>query len=275
MKKRIISLFLTVLTVLSLAAPAMAADISAPMAEATAVRVSVDTPITAADLNGWVDQGSYRYYYVNGVMQKGFLTVHGRTYYVNLNDGHMMKNGWITVAGERYYLHKDGHVMKGGWLTVRGKRYYIDQADGHMLKDCWVAVKGKNYRLAENGHMLKNGWVTVAGERYYLHKDGHMMSGGWITYRSKKYYLYKDGTMARNTYVGGYYVGSDGARIAQSSSGSGSQGSSSGYNSNTTVYVSRGGIIHTRSDCSGMKYSTKMALGTAEGNGYKRCNKCF
>lgn len=265
MKKRIISLFLAILTVLSLAAPAM-----------------------AADPDGWVNKGSRQYYYVDGVMQKDFQTIDGKIYFFNRADGHMMKNGWLTVDGERYYLANDGHVIKGGWKDVGGKRYYLDGTDGHMLKDCWVLAKGRYYRLAKDGHMLKNGWITADGERYYLAKDGHRMSGGWIPYKNNKYYLYKDGTMAHDTYVGGHYVGSDGARTTPPASGSGGQSGSagstgssggqsgnSGYSSNTTVYVSRNGKIHLRSNCSGMKNYTTMTLGQADSRGYKRCDKCF
>ena len=42
----------------------------------------------------------------------------------------------------------------------------------------------------------------------------------------------------------------------------------------TTVYVSRTGIIHSRSNCSGMKYYSTMTLEAALRLGYRKCKKC-
>ncbi len=44
---------------------------------------------------------------------------------------------------------------------------------------------------------------------------------------------------------------------------------------NRTVYVSRNGKIHLRSNCSGMQYSDAMTYGEACERGYVHCKKCF
>ena len=43
----------------------------------------------------------------------------------------------------------------------------------------------------------------------------------------------------------------------------------------TTVYVSRNGVIHSYSSCSGMKYYTEMSIEEADAGGYKYCEHCW
>lgn len=45
--------------------------------------------------------------------------------------------------------------------------------------------------------------------------------------------------------------------------------------STVTVYVSRNGVIHRKSNCSGMKYYTEMSYSAALAAGYRECSKCF
>lgn len=42
-----------------------------------------------------------------------------------------------------------------------------------------------------------------------------------------------------------------------------------------TVYVSRNGVIHVESDCSGMKNYTEMTLEEADAAGYEYCSRCI
>ncbi|MBO7667065.1 MAG: hypothetical protein J6T26_01260 [Firmicutes bacterium] len=42
-----------------------------------------------------------------------------------------------------------------------------------------------------------------------------------------------------------------------------------------TVYVSRNGVIHLESDCSGMKNYTEMTLEEADAGGYEYCSRCI
>lgn len=80
--------------------------------------------------------------------------------------------------------------------------------------------------------------------------------------------------MLTNTWVGSYYVGSNGAMV-QSSGTTSSGSASSGISANTKVYVSNSGTIHTRSNCSGMKNYTTMTYGEAKAKGYTECKNCF
>ncbi len=60
------------------------------------------------------------------------------------------------------------------------------------------------------------------------------------------------------------------AVVATSSAASGNSETNS-----ATVYVSRNGVIHLRSNCSGMKYYTEMSYDAAVSAGYRKCSKCY
>lgn len=89
---------------------------------------------------------------------------------------------------------------------------------------------------------------------------------------------YKDGK--EEGYNSGFSDG-QAAAISSSSNRSSSSSSSSSSSQKTPstgvgeVYVSRNGKIHTRSDCSGMKYYTAMSYEAAVNAGYDHCGKCY
>lgn len=56
------------------------------------------------------------------------------------------------------------------------------------------------------------GWKLVNGDWYYMDSNG-IMQTGWVNYKGSWYYLYSSGRMAKNTYIGNFYVGSSGAMI--------------------------------------------------------------
>lgn len=61
--------------------------------------------------------------------------------------------------------------------------------------------------------------------------------------------------------------GSSGSRLLPSLSGEAPK--------SDMVYVSRNGVIHTHSNCSGMKYYTEMTYSEAIAAGYRKCSKCY
>ncbi len=48
-----------------------------------------------------------------------------------------------------------------------------------------------------------------------------------------------------------------------------------GHYADTEVYVSNNGIIHSKPDCSNMKYYTTMTIKEADAAGYEYCGRCF
>lgn len=74
--------------------------------------------------------------------------------------------------------------------------------------DYWAMTTDGNWMLIEKGTPVI-GWKNVRGSWYYLDESG-IMKTGWVNVNGYWYYLYSSGKMASNTYVDGYYLGSDG-----------------------------------------------------------------
>ena len=190
---------------------------------------------------GWLQQDG-QWYYLNkdknssayGKRMTGWQTIKGKQYYLDKNDGHMYKDcwktghyltsdgsmatGWQEQNGQWYYLNKDKNSSaygkrQTGWLTVKNKQYYLDKEDGHMYKDRWKT----GHYLKSDGSMA-TGWLQQDGQWYYLNKDrnssayGKRMTG-WQKIDGKDYYFYEDGKMASDTWIGKYYVNSNGAWV--------------------------------------------------------------
>lgn len=95
---------------------------------------------------------------------------------------------------------------------------------------------------------------------------------------------YKDGSAdgyargVQSGYDAGYSSGSSNSRAAAPSA-SGNSVSLPSLSGNVPqsdiVYVSRNGVIHTHSNCSGMKYYTEMTYSEAISSGYRKCSKCY
>lgn len=77
--------------------------------------------------------------------------------------------------------------------------------------DFWGKTKDGKWILIEQGVPV-SGWKNIKGKWYYMDADG-VMQTGWINNGEKWYFLQSDGIMAYNTYIGGYYLGWDGAWV--------------------------------------------------------------
>jgi len=89
--------------------------------------------------------------------------------------------------------------MKTGWVNSNGAWYYTNPASGDdegKMMTGWVYDQsyGKWFYMGRTG-MMETGWVQVNGVWYYLNPTSNGTQGA----------------MAVNTWVGSYYVGSDGA----------------------------------------------------------------
>ena len=66
----------------------------------TELPVDSEAPV----LNGWqTDASGETFYYLDGVMLKGWQTIDGDTYYFGKKTGKLYR-GWQTIGGNRYYL---------------------------------------------------------------------------------------------------------------------------------------------------------------------------
>lgn len=120
--------------------------------------------------------------------------------------------GWQNVNDKWYFMNSQGTMQKG-WMQDKDENWYHLNTDGEMQKGWFNDTNGKWYYLKESGVMEKDWVKDINGKWYYL-KDNGEMATGWIQDNDGKwYYLNQDGSMAYNTYVNGYYLGSNGAWI--------------------------------------------------------------
>lgn len=143
-----------------------------------------------------------------------------RFYTLNINVGKVEDatninakyNQWVPDGNVWRYNDSTGSPLKNTWFYDKNtsKSYYL-QADGTMAVG-WIFNNGKWYYLDSSGSMQR-GWINTSGNWYYLNAEG-VMQVGWVKdVNGKYYYLQENGAMAKNTQVGGYKLGNDGAWI--------------------------------------------------------------
>lgn len=149
-------------------------------------------------------------------MQKGWLTYEGKQYYFAQKTG-IMATGIRKIGGVTYVFGDDGVLQKtykkaGFKKTSDGKIWY-SYGDGTRPKKQWLSINGKTYYFNKKGYALI-GWKKVKGYTYYFSKKGVLQTNKWIKYKSKTMYLGADGRIAKDTWIGDKYVGSDGNYVA-------------------------------------------------------------
>ncbi|MGN0343001.1 MAG: CAP domain-containing protein [Roseburia sp.] len=95
--------------------------------------------------------------------------------------------------------------------------WWYQQDDGSFPVNQWRQIDGQWYYFKSDGYMA-TGWLWDGSNWYYMGNDGAMRTG-WQNIDGTYYYLYEDGHMASDTYIGGYYVDSNGAWVSNSGSG--------------------------------------------------------
>ena len=189
----------------------------------------------------------------NGIMQTGFLTLNGKTYY--LQSSGAMKTGWQKISNTWYYFDSSGAMVSNGWRWINSKCYYFDK-NGKMAADTWIGeyyvdasgawVKDKQketdkwiqssgrwwYRHADGSYTrseweyiggkwyyfdqngwMVTGWQKVKGSWYYMESNGARVADGWKWINNKCYYFDKNGKMAADTWIDGSYVDASGVWI--------------------------------------------------------------
>lgn len=147
-----------------------------------------------------------------------------RTYTLNINRGGtttntntntntdttVKANQWVIVNGRMQYNDSLGNPLKNQWMYSAGKYYYLG-ADGYKVTG-WTLNSGRWYYLDSNG-MMQTGWQYINGAWYMLDTSGAMLTGWYKDFNGKWYYLQASGVMAKDTTIGGYKLGYDGAWI--------------------------------------------------------------
>ena len=173
---------------------------------------------------GWVKEGNTWYYFENGTLARNKWI--GSTYWVG-EDGKMATSSWVDNG--RYYVGPNGAWVKDakkpeetkpaekkqGWKKEDNSWYYYD--NGEKARNMWI---GDTYWVGKDGKMVTDNWVD--NDRFYVDKSGKKDPSikkkviindelGWQKRNGGNWYYYeKDGSLARNKWVGDYWLGADG-----------------------------------------------------------------
>ena len=172
-----------------------------------------------AQKQGWVQNGSaWNYYYQGNIVRNAWIG----SYWLGA-DGKMAISSWVD--NNRYYVDGNGawvkdakrpEVKKNGWIKEGNTWYYYK--NGALARNKWVG----NYWLGTDGKMATSSWVD--NDRYYVDGNGawvkdakrpEVKKNGWVKEGSTWYY-YENGALARNKWIGNYWLGADG-KMATSS----------------------------------------------------------
>lgn len=136
----------------------------------------------------------------------GFVTDNGKTVYYDQN--HQIVKGWLTVGGKTYYLQSSTGILLKGWITVSGKQYYAEPKKGVIQKSTWI---GKKY-LTSTGALASAGFLDINGKTYLFNASGEKQSG-YVKYNGVTYYLNKNGVLQRNKWLNNKkkYIKADGS----------------------------------------------------------------
>ena len=179
---------------------------------------------------GWVKSGSDWYYFdQNGTLVRNKWA---GNYWLG-TDGRMATSSWVDNG--RYYVGSTGlwdkdakkqeapkpAEKKHGWVKADNTWYYYEQ-NGTLARNKWI---GDTYWVDKDGKMVTENWVD--NDRFYVDKNGKKDPSikkksiinedlGWKKRKGGEWYYYeKDGSLARNKWIGNYWLGADG-RMAKS-----------------------------------------------------------
>ena len=183
-----------------------------------------EAPKPVEKKQGWKKEDNAWYYYDNGEVARNKWI--GSTYWVGA-DGKMATSAWVDNG--RYYVGPNGvrdknakkpeeskpAEKKQGWKKEDNAWYYYD--NGEVARNKWI---GDTYWVGKDGKMVTDNWVD--NDRFYVDKSGKKDPSikkkviindelGWQKRNGGNWYYYeKDGSLARNKWVGDYWLGADG-----------------------------------------------------------------
>ncbi len=153
----------------------------------------------------WQKLGTKWYYFnTSGVMLTSWQKLGAKWYYFDASGA--MLTGWQKLGTKWYYFNAGG-AMLTGWQKLGTKWYYFESS-GAMVTG-WKQIGTKWYYFNAGGVML-TGWQKLGSDWYYFNASGVMLTG-WQKIGTKWYYFYYNGKMAHDTYIGRYYLDSNGA----------------------------------------------------------------
>ena len=148
----------------------------------------------------------------------GFRTINGKTYYYK--NGKMVK-GWLTLGKNKYFLNtKTGVLYKGWQKNSKGPKRYFDSRTGVMYKGLKKVGSSYYYFNTSTGYTTSGFLKAQNGNVRYFMSDTYVMATGWMknSKGEKWYFTPSNGLMYKGLKkVGSYYYYFDGSTGATKS----------------------------------------------------------
>ncbi|MFQ9540007.1 MAG: C39 family peptidase [Lactococcus lactis] len=139
-------------------------------------QTSSTTEQSTSEKNGIVNENGERYYYINGVLQKGQQNINGSWYLFNRTTGVMMYGQQKDSNGQWYLFDRSSGIMRKGQVNDAGNWYLFNRSSGIMMYGLQTDINGKTYYFNNAGKMVygtatleKTNYKfnTTSGECYY------------------------------------------------------------------------------------------------------------
>ena len=120
--------------------------------------------------------------------------------------------GWVKNGNAWYFYNKNGAPVKNAWAGS----YWLG-ADGKMVTNAWV--DNGRYYVGANGEWVKGAQnQTTIAQSQATSTQGqvtvtNVMKQGWVKESNVWFYYNTDGTLARNKWIGNYWLGADGRMV--------------------------------------------------------------
>ena len=140
-------------------------------------QTSSTTEQSTSEKNGIVNENGERYYYINGVLQKGQQNINGSWYLFNRTTGVMMYGQQKDINGQWYLFDRSSGIMRKGQVNDAGNWYLFDRSSGIMRKG-QVNDAGNWYLFNRSSGIMMYGLQTdINGKTYYFNNAGKMVYG--------------------------------------------------------------------------------------------------
>lgn len=167
-------------------------------------------PTTCKMQTGWRTISGARYFFkpADGAAAKGLVQIYGSRYYLDPKTN-KMATGWKTISGSRYFFKPANGAAAKGLVQIYGSRYYLDPKTNKMATG-WKQINGYWYFFKPANGAAAKGLVQIHGSHYYLNPSTNRMATGWQKINGYWRYFESNGAMAKNKWIGNYYVKSNG-----------------------------------------------------------------
>ncbi len=113
---------------------------------------------------------------------------------------------WIGLIAAVISIVLSFSAFAGEWMRD-GDRWWFRNSDGSYPAGGICTIGDQRYVFDQNGYLMENQWVQfVDGSWAYCTGSGAVAKNQWVG----DYYVGEDGYMKTDTWIGDYYVGSDG-----------------------------------------------------------------